>query len=233
MKVPQPLIVGRFIHRDGRFKAYVEVDGKIRKAHVHDPGRLKNLLVEGALTIMRLHSSKGRKTKFYITAVWSKGCWVLVDSALHVKLAEEAVRESVIEELKGYEVVKREVEYDGGRLDLLLKSPRGVNALLEVKGCTLTIDNVGLFPDAPTLRGRRHVEKLVKAVKEGYEGYILFLAIGCSVREFRPNYKVDPEFTEVLKEASRTGVKLLAYKVVFEDYEVKVKSSVPIRMELP
>ena len=233
MKISQPLMEGRFIRREGRFRAYVEVNGKVKTAHVHDPGRLTELLVRGATVLVRPHIGSSRKTELYMVATLANNCWVLVDSVLHVKLAEEAIRRGVVRELRGYEVVRKEVKYGDGRLDLLLKSAEGVEALVEVKGCTLSVGEIALFPDAPTLRGKRHLKELAKAVRDGYEGYVLFLVARCEARELRPNYEVDPGFAEALKEAFRAGVKPLAYKVVLKEGEVNVTEPIPVKLEPP
>ncbi len=228
VKLPQPLIEGRFYRREGRFKAYAYFNGELESLHVHDPGRLKELLVEGARVLARPHATPRRRTQLYLVAVWSDGCWVLVDSAIHVKLAEEAIKQGRIEELRGVDVVGREPRRGRGRLDLLLERPNGVKVLVEVKGCTLTVDGVALFPDAPTVRGRRHLGELIEAAKEGFECYVLFLVAHCRAREFRPNFEVDEGFARLLLKAAEEGVKPIAYKLRFEGGEVLVDGRLPV-----
>ena len=47
--------------------------------------------------------------------------------------------------------------------------------LMEVKGCTLEIDGVGYFPDAPTERGVKHLRELAAACGQGYKCLIAFV----------------------------------------------------------
>ena len=82
---------------------------------------------------------------------------------------------------------------------------------MEVKGCTLEKDGVVLFPDAPTLRGVKHIEELSHCLDEGYESYIMILVQMSDVKYFTPNYDTHPEFGEALEKASRKGVKILCY----------------------
>ena len=41
--------------------------------------------------------------------------------------------------------------------------------LMEVKSCTLEIDGIGYFPDAPTERGVKHLHELAQAQRDGYQ----------------------------------------------------------------
>ena len=82
---------------------------------------------------------------------------------------------------------------------------------MEVKGCTLEKDGVVLFPDAPTLRGVKHIEELSHCLDEGYESYIMILVQMSNVKYFTPNYDTHPEFGEALEKASKKGVKILCH----------------------
>ena len=86
-----------------------------------------------------------------------------------------------------------------------------VKIFMEVNGCTLEKDGVVLFPDAPTLRGVKHIEELSHCLDEGYESYIMILVQMSDVKYFTPNYDTHPEFGEALEKASRKGVKILCY----------------------
>ena len=78
-----------------------------------------------------------------------------------------------------------------------------------MKGCTLEIDGVGYFPDAPTERGVKHLRELAKAAGEGYDCYIAFVIAMPKVTEVLPNIDTHPEFGKALEEAERAGVKRL------------------------
>ena len=145
---------------------------------------------------------------------------------------EETLNQGAIEELKEYSVFKKEYRTNEGRVDFLLKGPCG-EALLEVKGCTLVKDGVALFPDAPTIRGVKHVKELAKALSEGYQAFMLFLIAHCKAKEFRPNFEIDPAFSRALLTAAREGLKILAYKVDVRGREVRLQRPVPVKLEPP
>ena len=71
--------------------------------------------------------------------------------------------------------------------------------LMEVKGCTLEIDGVGYFPDAPTERGVKHLRELAAACGQGYKCLIAFVIQMEEISEVRPNTAMHPEFGIALK----------------------------------
>ena len=80
---------------------------------------------------------------------------------------------------------------------------------IEVKGCTLEIDGIGYFPDAPTDRGVKHLYELMKATKEGYECFIAFVIAMPKVSKVLPNRTTHQEFGEALDAAVKAGVRIL------------------------
>ena len=80
---------------------------------------------------------------------------------------------------------------------------------MEVKGCTLEMDGIGYFPDAPTERGVKHIRELIRAKQEGYEAMIAFVIQMDCVTEVRPNRETHPKFGIAMDEARSAGVKIL------------------------
>jgi len=196
------LMVGTFLTRLNRFVGEIKYQDTTEIAHIHDPGRLKELLLKGAKVLFTY--SRG-KLKYYIKAVKIEDEWVLIDSALHSRIAMEIFR--YIPELSKYKNVKKEVPLGKSRIDFTLD-----NIPLEVKGCTLVKNGLALFPDAPTERGLRHVEEIIKY--KGYKGLILFLIFRQAVR-FSPNWETDQKFSQKLSEARRKKIPILAAQISF------------------
>ena len=88
----------------------------------------------------------------------------------------------------------------------------GIKYLMEVKGCTLEIDGIGYFPDAPTERGIKHLHELAGAVKAGYKAMLAFVIQMDGVGEVRANTDTHPEFGTALDEAIADGVEILFLK---------------------
>ncbi len=153
MRLPSDLRPAAFIERLNRFCAAVEVEGQRVLAHVANSGRLRELLAPGMPVMVAPRSGEHRRTAYDLTLVRLTGTWVSADARFPPALVEEAVGQGRLEEFRGYGSLRREVRYGDSRLDIAL---HGVSAtcLVEVKSVTLVRNGVGLFPDAPTERGR-------------------------------------------------------------------------------
>lgn len=199
---------GKFLSRPNRFIANVEIDGKAEVCHVKNTGRCKELLIEGCTVWLEHSDSASRKTAFDLVAVEKGDRLINMDSQAPNKAVGEWLRENRPFG-EGFSVYP-EKKYGNSRFDFYLES-QGRKIFMEVKGCTLEKDGVVLFPDAPTLRGVKHIEELSHCLDEGYEAYIMILVQMSNVKYFTPNYDTHPEFGEALEKASRKGVKILCY----------------------
>lgn len=220
-------MVGEFIERPNRFLVVFknEINNKEDVAHLRDPGRLKELLIPGAkLILRRVGSNPNRKTNFDVIAVFNREIWILINSGFHSDIAQDLIESGYIKELTNYSVEKREYAYGKSRIDFLLNSDTG-RMLLEVKGCTLVEEGLAKFPDAPTLRGKKHLKELVSSMKEGYKSAVLFLILCEDAEAFTPNTKMDPDFSEAMNTARDSGVLILAYsfKNIYNNNKLIIK----------
>ena len=206
------LFAGKFVDRPNRFTVTFQLGDKLENAHLRDPGRLKELLTPGADLILR-HALKlgNRKTKYDVIGVLKGDMWILINSGFHSDIAADLIDSQVVDEFKGYHVLKREYTYGKSRIDFFLEDNNEEKMLVEVKGCTLVENGHALFPDAPTSRGKKHVEELITAKKQGINASILFLILCEDAAEFSPNFKMDPEFSAALKTAYQNGVNVVPY----------------------
>lgn len=99
--------------------------------------------------------------------------------------------------------------------------------LLEVKSCTLVKSGVGLFPDAPTMRGRRHLDTLVQGLTTG-RAAVFFLVQREDAECLKPNQETDPEFAAKLRDAHCRGVEIYAYNSFVTMEGVFIKERIPI-----
>jgi sugar fermentation stimulation protein A len=98
------------------------------------------------------------------------------------------------------------------RFDFALRDLRGAETLVEVKSVTLVEDGVALFPDAPTVRGARHLSELEDYVRAGGRALVLFVVQRGDARAVAPNARTDPRFARALLSAARAGVMLRAVR---------------------
>ena len=128
------------------------------------------------------------------------------------------------------EQLQREVSWEDSRFDLAFQRA-GKPCLLEVKGVTLARDGAGVFPDAPTQRGARHVRTLFRAAQAGYGAYVLFVAAMEHVTCVQPNWKTDQAFAQALVEAQQAGVTLLALRCKVEPDAIAPLAQIPVCLD--
>ncbi|MBE5969146.1 MAG: DNA/RNA nuclease SfsA [Lachnospiraceae bacterium] len=192
----------KFISRPNRFIAEVEIDGHTETVHVKNTGRCKELLIPGCDVWLDAPGTPGRKTKYDLVAVKkSNGLLINIDSQAPNKLVKEWLAD------KDYDMLRPEYTYGNSRIDFYME--RGKDKyLMEVKGCTLEVDGIGYFPDAPTERGVKHLRELAKAAKEGYHAILAFVIQMDGISEVRPNIDTHAEFGLALEEAKVAGVEV-------------------------
>lgn len=204
-------VKGIFKNRPNRFIAEVEVDGSLEIAHVPNTGRCKELLVENAVVWLKPSDNPKRKTKFSLHFVENKGVLVSLYSQQANSIVYDAIMTGKIKELEGYSIHQREKTVDNSRIDIYLANENH-ECYVEVKGVTLIIDGEARFPDAPTERGSKHLQELIKLKKEGNRCCVFFLIQHPAGKFFRPNWENDPKFSQTLNDAYLEGVEILVYR---------------------
>ena len=230
------LIHGKFVERPNRFIVVFEIgNGSTDIAHLRDPGRLKELLIPGVKLLLRkaLPNPK-RKTKYDVIAVFNQNIWVLINSGFHSDIAHELIESGLIMEISDYSIQKREYTYGKSRIDFILTKNNKIKMLLEVKGCTLVEDGLAKFPDAPTLRGTKHLGELSHSLDDGFNAMALFLILREDVFEFSPNKTMDPDFSEALIKSHEKGVLITAYsfKNIFKNNSLHIEPFKRINIRL-
>jgi len=192
-----PLEEGIFLERPNRFVALAKLGEKTYRVHVADTGRLEEILTAGR-PLLLLPNRVGLKSDYTLLAAKMEEGWVLINTRLHVPIAEEVIRRGVL----GWKpkILRREVAYAQSRFDYLADE-----SFVELKGCSLVEDGFCLFPNAPTTRGQRHLRELMRARKEGYGAILLILGLR-RCRCFRPHLLRDPIFADLFAKAMEQGV---------------------------
>ena len=226
------IVKGIFKSRPNRFIAKVEVEGKEETVHVKNTGRCRELLRENATVYLEKSSNPNRKTAFDLVAVekareGKDNLLVNMDSQIPNAVAYEWFKGENPLFSKNAKI-RREVTFGDSRFDLYIEDGDR-KAFVEVKGVTLEFDGLALFPDAPTERGVKHINELIKAKEAGYEAYILFVIQMKEIHTFSPHKEMHKDFAEALNNAYNNGVKVIAMDCVVApegmviDKEVEVK----------
>lgn len=218
---------GRFISRPNRFIAKVNIDGVEETVHVKNTGRCKELLVPGAKVYLEHFPNSKRKTAYDLVAVEKGSLLINMDSQAPNKMVGEWLREQ--EPFGKITLLKPEYTHGDSRFDFYMEMGER-KLLLEVKGVTLEEDGVVKFPDAPTERGVKHIQGLIKCLEEGYEAAVLFVVQMQGARCFEPNWATQPEFGEALIKASEAGVKVLARECAVTKDSLRITDAVEVRL---
>lgn len=217
------IIEAIFIDRPNRFVAIVSINGKIEAVHVKNTGRCKELLIPDAKVILCISDNSARKTKYDLISVYKEGLgWVNLDSQVPNTLFKEWVSGKQVY-FRDLNYVKPECKYGMSRIDFYLECNYR-KIFIEIKSCTLEIDKIGYFPDAPTERGVKHINELISAVNEGYECYIAFVITMNGVTKVRPNIKTHPEFADALIKALNAGVKIIFFSCDVKSSEINISN---------
>lgn len=224
-----PLVAGRFVRRPNRFAAIVRVAGRDECVHVRNSGRLRELFTPGGAVLLEPAKGEGRRTRFTLALVRLAHGYVSVDAHLPNALIEAGLRRGAVPGCRDARFLQREPAMGRKRADFLL-ARGGRRCLVEVKSVTLVEDGVALFPDAPTARGRAHLEHLIAARRRGLDAVILFVIQRADALAFAPNHRTDPLFAAALGRAFRAGVRVRALTCRVTRRGVWLDRSVPVRL---
>ena len=220
------MVPGVFLKRPNRFVAHIEIDGQEEICHVKNTGRCRELLIPGVQVWCQRSTNPNRKTKYDLIAVQKGHRLINMDSQAPNAAAGEWLRSGG---LGPVEDLRSETVHGDSRFDFSFTKD-GRPCFLEVKGCTLERDGVCAFPDAPTVRGAKHVRGLAELARQGYGAYILIVIQMEGVEYFHPNDATDPAFGQALREAARAGVQVMAMECQITPETMTIHK--PVRVEL-
>ncbi|MBQ8393310.1 MAG: DNA/RNA nuclease SfsA [Clostridia bacterium] len=226
------VVKGKFISRPNRFIAYVDINGIIETVHVKNTGRCRELLVEGATVYLSLSDNPLRRTKYDLIAVEKERngkapLLINMDSQIPNSVCEEWLKKGEL--FSRDAVIRREYTYKSSRFDFYIEDGKR-KIFLEVKGCTLEKDGIASFPDAPTERGVKHINELIRATEDGYEAYVFFVIQMKEMKELRPNDITHREFGEALRIAYKSGVKIIAYDCTVSPCEITIDKEIKVNL---
>ena len=217
-----------FLERPNRFVARCLLEGREVTAHVPNTGRCRELLPPGAPVYLAHHPEPGRRTQYTLVAVDKGGLLINMDSQAPNRVAEEALRAGCLRVTREpAALVRREFTFGGSRLDFLVEAGEE-RALVEVKGVTREEAGEVRFPDAPTLRGLRHLEELAGAAAQGWTAQVLFVVQMARADHFTPNDAAQPQFGEALRRVQGQGVRLSARLCHVTPDEMTLGEEIPI-----
>ena len=237
----EKIIKGQFISRPNRFIAEVKLNhsGEITRAHVKNTGRCRELLQPGSSVYLedfteRMGSRKMAYSLIGVEKTLPGGDILMVnmDSQAPNKVTAEALASGkiILPGMGRLTEIRGEKTYGDSRFDFYVEDDRGQKGFIEVKGVTLEDDGLVRFPDAPTERGVKHINELVKARTDGYHAFALFIVQMEGMRVFMPNDDTHRAFGDALRQASSAGVGVLAYQCHVTEDTLAVTIPLEVRL---
>jgi len=229
MEFTKSLIKGKLVKRYKRFFIDIKLDKEIVTAHCPNTGSMKGLLNEGNDVYILPNNDPKRKLKYGLEIIKSRKNLVGVNTHMANRIAQHALENNLIKELKNNDLVKPEVFFNKEtRFDFLIEK-KNQKSFVEVKNVTLFRDvNTAEFPDSVTSRGSKHLLTLIDAIKKGYKSYLLFLVQIQNMEKFKIAKDIDAEYYKNYILAKKAGVIFLAYrcdissKKIFIDKKLKI-----------
>lgn len=208
---PEALLQGTVIDRPNRFLVNVDTGGKSLPCHLHDPGRLRELIFPGNKVLIR--KTEGIRTSHSVTAALDNHEWVLTDTRVHSRIAATFLPAGI----------RKEVAIGNHRIDFQWN-----DTLIEVKGCTMLKGKTATFPDAPTKRGREHLELLRRHIASGGRSALIVLTFRKDAQCFVPNSETDPDFSREFFGAINDGVEVFIPRLYFEDGNIRFHGQIGV-----
>ncbi|MCU0493075.1 MAG: DNA/RNA nuclease SfsA [Chloroflexaceae bacterium] len=204
------LVQATFLARPNQLLVEAVLDGRVVRAHMADRGRLDGLLRPNARMLLTPRNELGRKTAFQVVGVYEGDELVSLDTHLPNRLVAAGLAASAFPQFSRYSRVQAEVSVGPHRFDFRLGD--GPTAcLLEVKSVGMVAGGLAMFPDAPTERGRKHVEALTTIARNGQRAAVVFIIQRSRARAMVPNELIDPAFSRALRQAVVAGMEVYAY----------------------
>ncbi len=232
MQFIPPLIKGHLIRRYKRFLADITLeDGAEITAHCPNTGTMLSCSTPGSPVRLSVSDNPKRKYPHTLEMVKDNGTWVGVNTSRTNKLVCEAIKAGKIAEFMDIEKIVPEVKTSANtRLDLQLFHG-GQTTFVEIKNCSLAIDDTAMFPDAITTRGTKHLEELIEMKQAGNGACIFYLVQRMDASSFSPAEHIDFEYTATLRKAKEKGVMVLAYQAQVTPEEITVVRSLPVCLD--
>ncbi len=206
------LLRGTIVKRINRFVVEVSIDGLNIYAHNSNTGRLEEYLRMGMeALLLRIN---GYKLKYRIIAVRDKYGYALIDTISQSKAFEALIELGYIPWLGKCRILSRNPKVLNSRLDYLIECS-GNKIYVETKSAVLRMGKAALYPDCPSIRGRRHIKDVIELNRMGFKSMIIFISALPNIECFKPNASGDEVIYKLLGQAYVNKVDIKAIALSF------------------
>ena len=230
MNFENKLISGLFVKRYKRFFVDIKINNKIITAHCPNTGSMYGLLKKGNKVWISKSNNPNRKLKYTLEIIEDKNSKVGVNTHSTNKIVHHALQNNLIDEFDNVSEIKTEIKFGlNTRFDFLVSNKKQ-KAFIEVKNVTLSRDKaLAEFPDAVTTRGLKHINELIKASKENYKVFLLYLIQRNDCKSFTIAKDIDPNYANALSKAIKNNLKILCYDCKFSSKGIKLNNKIKFK----
>lgn len=231
MEFHPPLQAGTLIQRYKRFLAdIITQDGSTITIHCANTGAMTGCATPGD-TVWYSESANAKRKyphSWELTQT-QDGHLICVNTLRANQLVSEALMQSLIPELAGYQTQAQEVRYGGenSRIDFLLTDPHKAPCYIEVKSVTLLENEQGYFPDTVTLRGQKHLRELQAITEAGNRAVLFFAVLHSGIESVSGAAHIDKKYSSLLQQAVLSGMEIICYKMRITPDGIRVDEKIP------
>jgi len=203
-----------FLERVNRFVMLLQrKNGEKFRAHIPNTGRMEEFCFEKQPFFVT--PQRTAKYSYKVVATRYEGHLIFLDTLKANELFFQLLVRNRIPQFQAVTHIQREVTFGDSRFDFTFVHNRQ-QIIAEIKSCTLCHNSLAMFPDAPTLRGQKHLNRL-EQLADGQQivSYVIFLVLNSSAERFVPNFHTDFEYGKRFLAAN--NVQFRAYKLDFID----------------
>jgi sugar fermentation stimulation protein A len=229
------LTEGRLVRRYKRFLADVELPGgEVITVHCPNTGAMTGCAEPGSRVWLSRSDSRTRKYPHTWELVETSRGMACIHSAKANQVVQEAFAAGLIAGFEAYPDIRSEVKYgQGSRADLLLEGDAG-QVYVEVKSVTLCREEgQGVFPDAVSERGRKHLHELQAVRDEHTRALMFFCVFHAGIARVSVAGDIDPRYRDAMSQALAAGVEVLAWRADISPGGIELTTQLPFTLDPP
>lgn len=232
MKWNPSLTEATLIKRYKRFLADIKLKNQNLTIHVPNTGAMTSCWEAECVCGISKSDNPSRKMAYTLEYTRMENTWIGVNTANANKVMLEWLKEKILPEFSGYEMIQPEKKIGDSRIDFFLSSHSDLpDCYIEVKSVTLKLQGVAQFPDSVSERGQKHLKELIELKKQGKRACMAFVVQREDVDRMKAAYSIDRKYTELIKEANAAGVEIYVYQCRLNLTDISFGKRLPFDLE--
>lgn len=156
------------------------------------------------------------------------GYLVCINPELMKPMVIDAIKQNLIQELSGYNILHAGGQYDQFRSQFLLLEKNQQQCYVGIEQVIIKGERgVGLFP-ASVGDGLDNLEALIQAREDGHRAVLLYCVMHTGIEHIKPAADIDQEYSKLLLAAEAQGVEVLAYRVTINLENIELTTRIPV-----